>query len=283
MATGSIDELRTRVAAARARGERIGFVPTMGFLHEGHLRLIDVARAGADYVVLSIFVNPLQFGPAEDFSRYPRDEAGDLEKATGRGANLVFVPSLEAMYPTAPRIAVVPVALHERWEGSMRPGHFQGVLTVVTKLLNLVTPDVAILGQKDIQQAALVRALVRDLDIPVEIVVAPTVREPDGLAMSSRNAYLSPEARASARVISAALFAVAGAWKGGEREAARLERIGREVLARDAAVVVDYLALADPERLEPVDRAETGTIAMIAARIAPGGTRLIDNVVLGAE
>src|SRR5687768_3259129 len=182
-----IDDVRAAVAQARRAGRRIGFVPTMGALHAGHLALVERARAGGAFVVMSIFVNPLQFGPGEDFTRYPRDAEGDTAKAASRGADLVFLPSVEEIYPPAGRaVAVVPERLHARWEGAIRPGHFAGVLTVVAKLFNIVQPDVAVFGQKDYQQAALVRALVRDLDFPLEIVVAPTSRESDGLALSSR-------------------------------------------------------------------------------------------------
>ena len=275
-----ITAMRERVAAARRRGARIGFVPTMGALHEGHLRLVDVARMHADVAVMSIFVNPLQFGPNEDFTRYPRDESGDVEKASARGVDLVFLPAVDAMYPEHRRVTVMPRALHERWEGEIRPGHFEGVLTVVAKLLHIVAPDVAVFGQKDIQQATLVRAMVRDLDFPTRIVVAPTVREADGLAMSSRNAFLDGGARRRALALSRALFAMRDAFAGGESDGARLLALGRAALELVGGIAVDYLALADPERLEPVERAEQGTIAMVAARV--GATRLIDNVVLGA-
>jgi pantoate--beta-alanine ligase len=275
-----IAAVRAATAAARARGSRIGFVPTMGALHEGHLRLVDEARRRAELVVLSIFVNPLQFGPGEDFARYPRDEAGDLAKALGRGTDLVFLPSVEAMYPPAGRaVSVVPTRMHERWEGAVRPGHFAGVLTVVAKLLNIVRPDVAVFGQKDYQQAALVRALVRDLDFAVEIVVAPTTREADGLALSSRNAYLSADERRQALALSRALRAMQGAWRGGARDADRVLAAGRSVLAAEPEVRLDYLALVDPDTLEPVTCAAAESVALVAARV--GATRLIDNAVLG--
>ena len=272
--------MRDRVAAARQHGARIGFVPTMGALHEGHLRLIDIARSQADWVVMSIFVNPLQFGPNEDFAKYPRDEAGDVGRAGARGVDCVFLPSVASMYRDARRVAVVPHALHERWEGAVRPGHFEGVLTVVAKLFNIITPDVAVFGQKDIQQATLVRAMVDDLDFRTRIVVAPTVREPDGLAMSSRNAYLDADARREALALSRALFAIRSAFERGEHDAAVLLAAGRAELEAESSVLVDYLALADPRLLEPVAVAAPGTIAMVAARVGP--TRLIDNLVLGA-
>jgi pantoate--beta-alanine ligase len=274
-----IAELRDVLAGPRSRGTAIGLVPTMGFLHEGHLALADAARARAGVVVMSIFVNPLQFGPHEDFARYPRDLEGDIRKADAHGVDIVFAPESGEMYATERTVAVVPFALADRWEGAVRPGHFGGVLTAVAKLFNIVQPQVAVFGQKDIQQATLVRALIRDLDFPVELVVAPTVREPDGLALSSRNAYLSPDDRRRALVLSRALRAIASAVEGGERDAAELETLGYEVLADESGVQVDYLALVDPERLEPVSMIAPGTIVMVAARV--GSTRLIDNILLG--
>ena len=276
----TIAEVRAAVAAARARGARVGFVPTMGALHEGHLGLLDEAHRRAAFVVMSVFVNPLQFGPGEDFDRYPRDPAGDAAKAAARGADLVFLPSVDEIYPAGGRaVAVVPERLHERWEGAIRPGHFAGVLTVVAKLFHIVLPDVAVFGQKDFQQAALVRALVRDLDFPLEVVVAPTTREPDGLALSSRNAYLTAEERVRALALSGALRAMQAAWRGGERAAAALLDAGRRVLAAEPEVRLDYLALVDPDTLEPVAQASARDVALVAARV--GRTRLIDNAVLG--
>lgn len=275
----SVAEVRALVAAARAQGARVGFVPTMGFLHEGHLRLVDEARRRSDFVVMSIFVNPLQFAPTDDLARYPRDPEGDAAKAAGRGVDLLFTPGVEDMYPAPARVRVVPAALDAHWEGEVRPGHFAGVLTVVAKLFHIVLPDVAVFGQKDIQQATLVRAMVRDLDFPLDVVVAPTVRESDGLALSSRNSYLDAAARRRALALSRALFAIRDAWAAGERDAARLLARGRALLEAEPGVAVDYLALAEPETLEPVTTAEQGTIAMVAARV--GTTRLIDNLILG--
>jgi pantoate--beta-alanine ligase len=203
---------------------------------------------------------------------------GDRAKAESRGVDLLFVPSVAEMYGGARRVMVTPLAIADRWEGAVRPGHFAGVLTVVAKLFNVVAPDVAIFGQKDIQQATLIRAMVEDLDVPVEIVIAPTARESDGLAMSSRNSYLSPDERKRAVTLSAALRAVAQRAAAGERDAAVLEGVGRSVLGREAGVEVDYFALADPERLEPVQAARPGTVVMVAARV--GRTRLIDNIIL---
>jgi len=274
-----IADLRAAVARARSSGQRIGFVPTMGFLHEGHLTLVDEAKRRAQFVVMSIFVNPLQFAPTEDLSRYPRDAAGDAGKSAARGVDLLFTPGVDEMYPRERRVDVVPRALHSRWEGEVRPGHFAGVLTVVAKLLNIVQPDVTIFGQKDVQQATLVRAMVEDLDFPTEIIVAPTSREADGLAMSSRNSYLDPAQRASATVLSRALFAMRDAFRHGERRAESLVTAGRAVMDSERSASIDYLAVADPVTLEPVEDATERSIAMVAARI--GKTRLIDNVILG--
>ncbi len=276
----SIAGLRAHVTERRREGARVGFVPTMGALHEGHLALVDVARTQADAVVMSIFVNPLQFGPEEDFTRYPRDLEGDAAKAASRGVDVLFLPSREEMYPDDRAVEVHPVALADLWEGAARPGHFAGVLTVVAKLLNIVQPDVAIFGQKDIQQATLVRAMVRDLNMPVEIIVAPTVRDSDGLALSSRNAYLSPDERQRARAISRALRRIAEEFARGEDSAENLERVGRDVL-RTAGGTIEYLALMDPIRLRPVERAAAGTIVAVAIRV--GSTRLIDNVILAEQ
>jgi pantoate--beta-alanine ligase len=276
----SIAESRASVGEARHAGRRIGFVATMGFLHVGHLSLVDEARRRSDFVVMSIFVNPLQFGPTEDLARYPRDADGDAAKAESRGVDLLFSPRQEEMYPGPRRVDVVPRGLDARWEGAVRPGHFAGVLTVVAKLFNIVQPDVAIFGQKDIQQAALIKAMVHDLDMPIEIVVAPTAREPDGLALSSRNSYLSGDDRRRATVLSRALFAIRDAFKKGERDGTRLMAQGQRMLAAEPAVAVDYLSLVDGATLEPDDRASDDTVAMIAARV--GGTRLIDNLILGA-
>jgi pantoate--beta-alanine ligase len=274
-----VAELRAAVARARASGQRIGFVPTMGFLHEGHLTLVDEARRRAGFVVMSIFVNPLQFAPTEDLSRYPRDAAGDAAKSAARGVDLLFTPGVDEMYPRERRVEVVPRALHTRWEGALRPGHFAGVLTVVAKLLNIVQPDVTVFGQKDVQQATLVRAMAEDLNFASEIVVAPTTREADGLAMSSRNSYLDQRERATATVLSRALFAMRDAFRHGERRVESLLSTGRATLDGEPSVAIDYLAVADPGTLEPVEDADEGSVAMVAARI--GRTRLIDNVVLG--
>jgi pantoate--beta-alanine ligase len=241
------------VREARAAGHRLALVPTMGYLHEGHLRLVDEARRRAERVIMSLFVNPLQFGPTEDLQRYPRDLPRDRALAEGRGTDALFVPTVEVMYPSGSEIRVVPGPTAARWEGAARPGHFEGVLTVVAKLFHLVEPDVACFGRKDIQQATLVRQMVRDLDWNLEIVVVPTVREPDGLALSSRNAYLDANHRRRAVVLSAAL--------------------------REPTLKVEYIALAEPTTLAPVEIAAADSVVALAARLGP--TRLIDNIILG--
>jgi pantoate--beta-alanine ligase len=275
-----IPGLRSWIARERGAGKRIGLVPTMGALHEGHLSLVDHVRRHAQSVVMSIFVNPLQFGPKEDFGRYPRDLHRDRALAEGRGTHALFVPTVETMYPPGAETRVVPGTSAERWEGEMRPGHFAGVLTVVAKLFHIVEPDVAVFGQKDVQQTVLIRQMAHDLDWPIELIVAPTVREPDGLALSSRNAYLDPAQRREALALSQALRAAERAWHAGEDDAARLEAAMREVFRLHPSVSVDYIAIVD-ERLAPTARASAGTVVAVAARV--GTTRLLDNLILGVE
>jgi pantoate--beta-alanine ligase len=272
-------DLRSAVRDARARGRRIGFVPTMGALHEGHLSLVDAARATSDVVVMSVFVNPAQFGPNEDLSRYPRDAERDRALAGSRGVDVIFMPAVEAMYPAGADTRVVPGRAAGRWEGEVRPGHFAGVLTIVAKLLHLAEPDVAWFGQKDFQQATVIRQMVRDLDWPVEVRIGRTVREPDGLALSSRNVFLSPADRAQSLGLSRALGGAVDAFSSGERSAAALERVMRGGLAVHPGAMVEYIAVVDPATLEPVVEASATTVIMIAARV--GSTRLIDNVILG--
>lgn len=279
--TGEVAALRRWVAEQRARGRRIGFVPTMGYLHEGHLALVDAAREHAAAVVMSIFVNPLQFAPTEDLSRYPRDLPRDRSLAAGRGVDFLFVPDAEVMYPPGSETRVVPGPAADRWEGRFRPGHFSGVLTVVAKLFHLVQPDVACFGRKDIQQVTLVGAMARDLDWPIEIVVVPTIREPDGLALSSRNVYLTADDRAQALGLSRALHEADRRWRAGERSAAGIEGAVREVLRMYPGLVADYIAVCEPVAMNPVADAVAGTIVALAARV--GSTRLIDNIVLGEE
>jgi pantoate--beta-alanine ligase len=273
----SIAEMRSWSRAERSRRHTIGFVPTMGYLHEGHLRLVDRARELADRVVVSIFVNPLQFGPHEDLARYPRDLPRDRKRATERGVDCLFVPDAAGVYPAEPLVRVVPGAIADTLEGMARPGHFSGVLTVVSKLFHIVEPDVAVFGRKDFQQAMLVRRLVKDLDFPITVDIAPTVRELDGLALSSRNTYLNPDERRSALALSRALRALEQAWRGGEAEPVTLQRVGLEAL-HGPGIISEYCALID-EDLQPVARVTARTVAVVAARV--GKTRLLDNVVLG--
>jgi len=270
-------EMRAWSRAERARGRRIGFVPTMGFLHEGHLRLVDRAKERADRVALSIFVNPLQFGPKEDLTKYPRDLARDRTLALERGVDCLFVPDVQAMYPVEPLVRVAPGPMADTLEGAARPGHFAGVLTVVAKLFHLVEPDLAVFGRKDFQQAMLVRRMAADLDFGLEIDVAPTVRELDGLALSSRNSFLSGDERRAALALSRALRAVEQAWRSGEADPKLLQRRGMEVL-KAPGVTPGYLELAD-QQMRPVARADARTVVVVAAKV--GATRLIDNVILG--
>jgi pantoate--beta-alanine ligase len=272
-------EMRDACAQARRGGARLGFVPTMGSLHAGHLRLVEVARERAARVALSIFVNPLQFGPAEDFARYPRDAERDRALAGSAGVDLLWMPTREAMYPGGPGVTVAPGPMGEGLEGATRPGHFAGVLTVVLKLFAVVQPDVAVFGRKDAQQAALVRRMVADFDLPVDVVVAPTVRESDGLALSSRNVYLDPQARRRALLLSGALAAGVASFRRGERRGGAVAAAARAVLDADAAIAVDYVACVDPGTFAPAERASGDCVLAVAARV--GATRLIDNVVLG--
>src|SRR5467141_4860970 len=269
--------MRSWSRAERSRRHTIGFVPTMGFLHEGHLRLVDRARQLADRVVVSIFVNPLQFGPHEDLARYPRDLPRDRTLAEARAVDCLFVPDASAMYPAEPLVRAVPGPLADTLEGTARPGHFTGVLTVVSKLFHIVEPDVVVFGRKDFQQAMLVKRMVQDLDFGLTIDIVPTVRELDGLALSSRNTYLSPDERRSALALSRALRALAQTWRGGEADPARLQRAGLEAM-RVPNVTPEYCALVD-ETMQPVSRITAHTVAVVAARV--GKTRLLDNVVLG--
>lgn len=278
LTVASIADLRAAVRAERAAGRTIGFVPTMGALHAGHLSLVERARRECDVVVMSIFVNPMQFGPGEDLARYPRDPEGDGLSADGAGVDILFVPDVTELYPRPPRVVLSAVALADQWEGAARPGHFGGVLTVVLKLLNIVQPDMTVFGQKDFQQAAIIRAMIEDLDLPVRLVVAPTVREADGLARSSRNRYLSPDERHEAARLNRALRSAADAFAGGETSGDALLAAARRVLDAAPALAVDYLGLVDPDTLEPLAVARPGAALLLAARV--GATRLIDNLVL---
>ena len=262
--------------AGRAAGRTLGFVPTMGFFHEGHLSLMRRARADRDLVVVSIFVNPLQFGPSEDFASYPRDLDRDLELARGTGADVVFVPEVDEMYPDGPPVVTVdPGPIADRLEGASRPGHFRGVCTVLARLFHLVGPSRAYFGQKDAQQLSVVRWMVRDLAFPVEIEGCETVRDPDGLAMSSRNTYLSDDERIAARSLSEGLRLAVDAAAAGERSAGRLEAIIRGRIDREPAAELDYVAIVDEGSFQEVDGLAAPARALVAARV--GKPRLIDN------
>jgi len=275
-------ELAQALASLHRPGRRLGFVPTMGYLHEGHLSLVDAARERADVVAASIFVNPLQFGPSEDLASYPRDAARDLVMLEMRGANLVFLPRVEEMYPEGrPAVTVDPGPLGELLEGAHRPGHFRGVLTVVAKLFGLLRPDVAVFGRKDFQQLVLIERMTRELDLGVEIVGGATVREGDGLAMSSRNSYLSPEERAAAPRLAEGLMDAAARFGEGERGAAALLEPVRAALAGSPLLRLQYVEVVDPRALAPVDPVPPGAVIALAAFC--GRTRLIDNVVLEAS
>ncbi len=275
---GTISEMRHVIADARAKEQSIAFVPTMGALHEGHLTLVDEAKRVADVVVMSVFVNPLQFGPSEDFARYPRTLDDDARLASERGVDFLFAPTKEDIYPEhSPVVMVHSGNIGKEWEGAVRPHHFEGVLTVVAKLFNIVMPDVAVFGQKDLQQVAVVKAMVRDLNFPVGILVAPIVREPDGLAMSSRNRYLSPKERELGLILSKALFAMREAFVRGERRASALEAIGWRMLERVVGLTPRYLALVNATTFQRVNIVRHGDAAVGAVRV--GETRLIDNII----
>jgi pantoate--beta-alanine ligase len=274
----TIDEMRHVVADIRAKGQSIGFVPTMGALHEGHLTLVDEAKRVADVVVMSVFVNPLQFGPTEDFARYPRTLEDDARLAAARGVDFMFTPTQADMYPAhAPVILIHAGSVGKEWEGAVRPHHFEGVLTVVAKLFNIVMPDVAVFGQKDLQQVAVVKAMVRDLNFPVGILVAPIVRDPDGMAMSSRNRYLSPKERELGLFLSKALFAMRDAFVRGERRASALEATGWRMLERVVGLTPRYLAVVDADTFQRVNAVRHGDAAVGAVRV--GETKLIDNII----
>jgi pantoate--beta-alanine ligase len=274
----TVAELRAKLAPERRAGRRVGLVPTMGFFHEGHLSLMRRARAENDVVVVSLFVNPAQFGPNEDFDAYPRDEQRDAALARNEGVDLLFAPPVEEVYPAGFATHVDVELLSDDLCGAHRPGHFRGVTTVVAKLFNMVQPDVAYFGQKDAQQAIVIRRMARDLDFPVDVVVCPTVREPDGLAMSSRNVYLSTEERERALGLSRALRAAEGAVAAGTRDAAAVLAAARaELDAR--GVEPEYLELRSAEDLLPVESVNGSTLLAVAARV--GRARLIDNTLLG--
>ena len=276
MIVRTVAELRAEVAGARAVGSRIGLVPTMGFLHQGHLALVRRARELAGYAVATLFVNPAQFNDPKDLERYPRSEARDAELLAGAGADLLFAPAAETVYPPGFATTVSVAGVTGSLEGAVRgPAHFEGVATVVTKLFIMATPDVACFGQKDAQQVLVVKRLVRDLDLPIAIEVVPTVREPDGLAMSSRNALLTPEDRARAPALWRALSAVGAAVRSGVGDLGRALEAGRAEL-RLAGVEPEYFEIVDADSLAPPDEERGGLLVLVAARL--GSVRLIDNL-----
>jgi pantoate--beta-alanine ligase len=274
----SVGQVREAVSRARAAGRRIGLVPTMGALHQGHVRLIEECTAAAQMTVVSIFVNPTQFGPSEDFDRYPRPVDDDVRICEAAGAQVVFVPSVSTIYPHGAASTVVEVSgLSDRLEGASRPGHFRGVATVVLKLFEIVAPDLAVFGQKDYQQQLIIKRLVVDLHVPVTLLVVPTVREGDGLALSSRNRYLNPAQRQAAPVLYRALERARLAIEAGERDGDRVRQILRETVELEDLARIDYVEVADPDTLEPVrDLDKCGrVVALVAARVGP--SRLLDN------
>jgi len=274
----TVAQMKAVCRQATRGGHALGFVPTMGALHEGHLSLVRAAKARCQVVAVSIFVNPLQFGPTEDLARYPRPLERDAAMLEQHDVDVLFLPSVEEMYPPGAKTRVLVEDLSEKLDGASRPGHFRGVSTVVNKLFEIVRPDCAFFGQKDAAQVAVLRQMARDLDLDVELVVCPIVRENDGLAMSSRNMYLSPGERQQALVLHRALMRVQLAADQGERDAARLSEIGVQVIAEEPGARLDYFAIVDPDTLDPV--ADLGRGALVAVAAYVGTTRLIDNILI---
>nr|HEX4312652.1 pantoate--beta-alanine ligase [Kofleriaceae bacterium] len=272
--------MRARAEDLRRDGRRIAVVPTMGALHDGHLTLLRAARARADVVILTIFVNPTQFGPNEDLAKYPRDEAGDLAKARTCGIDLAYCPDAAGMYPPGAQTVIEARELQKPLEGASRPGHFAGVATVVAKLFHATLPHVAVFGDKDYQQLAVIRRMTRDLDFGIEIVGVPIVREADGVALSSRNVYLSPEQRVAARSLSAGLAAAEAAVASGQRDAAAVVAAARAPIERESLARIDYVELRDADSLDPISRVDRPSVLAMAVFV--GTTRLIDNRVLRA-
>lgn len=271
------------VRELRAEGKRIGLVPTMGALHEGHLSLMSIAREMCDTVIISVFVNPAQFGPSEDFDRYPRDLARDAELAFTRGVDLIFAPSPEDVYPKGFSTHVTVGGLSEKLEGASRPGHFKGVTTIVNKLLNVTQPHFAYFGRKDAQQVIVIKRMVADLSIDTEVVVGPTVREEDGLALSSRNVYLSINERKAATALRRALERARTIFNGGERESPRLIAAMRSVIEAEPLARIDYVAITNATNLDPVDFIPNDEPTLVSMAVYIGTTRLIDNIVLNGE
>jgi len=272
------EEMRFLSRGERTRRGRLGLVPTMGALHDGHLSLVRTARSRSDVVAVSIFVNPTQFGPTEDFAKYPRNLESDCALLEREGVELVFAPPVDEMYPHGAVTWVVVEGMSDRLCGRSRPGHFRGVTTVVSKLFHIVEPDLAFFGQKDAAQVAIIKRMVRDLNLPVSIEVCPIVREPDGLALSSRNSYLTQDERKSAMVLYRSLMRVQEEFAKGERDAAKLVESGKKEFAQDPAVLLDYLEIVDPDSLEPEVTITKPVLVAVAAVL--GKTRLIDNITL---
>jgi pantoate--beta-alanine ligase len=276
----TINEMRAACSAAKKAGKRVGFVPTMGALHDGHLSLVRAARAECDIVAVSIFVNPTQFGLNEDLAKYPRPFGRDCQLLEAEKIDLLFAPTAEEMYPPGAATFVYVEGMSERLCGKSRPGHFRGVTTVVAKLFNVVDPERAYFGQKDAAQAAIIRKMVRDLSFPTEIVVCPIVREQDGLAMSSRNVYLSRAERKQALVLHRALQSIQQQFNRGERDLTKLRESGVRIFAEEPQIAVDYLEIVNPETLEAIANNDLTSGALVAVAAKVGSTRLIDNIVL---
>jgi pantoate--beta-alanine ligase len=274
----TVDALRASLHVVRRDARKLGLVPTMGALHEGHLSLVRAAKARSDVVAVSIFVNPTQFGPNEDFSKYPRSFERDCTLLEKEGVDLVFAPTSEEMYPAGFSTFVSVEGLGDKLCGKSRPGHFRAVSTVVAKLFQIIGPDVAFFGQKDAAQLAVIRQMVRDLNFPVEVLACPIVRDPDGLALSSRNVYLNPEQRKSALVLSRSLISAREEFNKGERNPEKLIAVGRETFCREPSVRLDYFEIVDPDSLDPVGQIDRTALVAVAAFV--GSTRLIDNVIL---
>jgi pantoate--beta-alanine ligase len=276
----NVREMQRTSERLRLTGKRIGVVPTMGFLHEGHLSLIRVAKMKADAVITTLFVNPTQFGPHEDFSRYPRAFENDLALASSAGTDYLFAPEAALMYPTGYSTYVNVEGITDLLEGKARPGHFRGVATVVAKLFNVTKPNIAVFGQKDAQQVAVIRRMVRDLNFDVELFIAPTVREADGLAMSSRNSYLSTGQRTEAPVLFKALKFAEQSVKQGERESAALLDAMRRLVTENSSGLVDYISFADNYDLHELEKLQSGQSVLVSMAVKFGTTRLIDNIVI---
>jgi len=276
----TIPDARAAGRAAGANSKRLGLVPTMGALHEGHLSLVRAAKAQCDAVAVSIFVNPTQFGPTEDLAKYPRQFERDRALLEKEGVDILFAPSVDEMYRKGEATWVMVEGLSGKLDGRSRPGHFRGVTTVVAKLFHILEPDVAFFGQKDAAQVAVIRRFVRDLNFPVEIAVCPIIREPDGLAMSSRNAYLNPEERQRALVLQRSLREVENQFHAGETRASKLIAAAQEIIAREPQVRLDYFEIVDPDALEPIEQTSQQP-ALVAVAAYVGATRLIDNLLLG--